>query len=93
MRRHIQMIKWKLPTADDPGFLRRRRELASILDAEPTPENNEKLIEYLKDYVDAENPVETLLEASQREYGAAVLHLMGFANMVPDPKGGSSGQP
>ena len=81
------MIKWKLPTADEPGFLRRRRELSVLLDAEPTPENLDKITDFLKDYV--EDP-ETLKDCSQVEYGHAIVILMGYGSSVSSPKGVSS---
>jgi hypothetical protein len=89
------MIQWKLPTPDEPRFLKRRRELAELLDLEPTPENTDRLIDFLVPFVEAKNKKEAreiLLEASQREYGFAVLTLLGYGSTVPDPKGGSSGQ-
>ena len=82
-------IKWKLPEPDDPGFLRRRREVIALLDAEPTPESMEAMIEFLSPFV--EDP-DTLLDCSRREYGQAILAMLGYDFKVPDPKGGSSGQ-
>ena len=85
-------IKWKLPTAETPGFLRRRRELGELLDADATPENTVRLIKYLAQFVEGDDP-ETILEnATQREYGVAILHILGYANTVSPPKEGSSEQ-
>ena len=81
------MIKWKLPTADTPGFLKRRRELSVLLDAEPTPKNLDKITDFLKDYVEDEK---TLEDCSQVEYGHAIVTLMGYGSSVTSPKEGSS---
>ena len=86
----MSKIKWNLPGPDDPGFLRRRREVIELLDAEPTPESMENLIEFLTPFV--EDP-DTLLDCSRKEYGQAILAFLGYSFNVPDPKGGSSGQP
>jgi len=85
-------MKWKLPAATEPGFLRRRRELSILLDAEPTPKNQDAVLDFLVPFVDSDNPKEALLDASQAEYGFAIVYLMGYTNSVPDPKGESSGQ-
>lgn len=85
----MSKIKWNLPGPDDPGFLRRRGELIPLVDAEPSPESHAALIEYLSGFV--EDP-ETLLDCSKREYGKAVLSILGYGHEVPDPKGASSGQ-
>lgn len=86
------MINWKLPTINDPGFLKRRREIAALLDLAPTPENTDKLIDYLAQFVegDPEEAKEALLDASQTEYGQAIASLLGYASAVSDPKGGKS---
>ena len=83
-------IKWKLPSANEPGFLRRRGELTELLDADPTPKNQDALLDFLVPFVDEKEPKEALLDASQSEYGAAIVYLMGYSNTVSDPKGGSS---
>ena len=88
------MIKWKLPSPDEPGFLRRRRELTLLLDAEPTPENLEAIMDFLEPYVKAQkgkSRKDILLDASKVEYGIGVLSILGYGNSVPDPKGESSG--
>ena len=85
----MSKIKWKLPGPDDPGFLRRRGELIPLLDAEPSPESHDALIEYLSEFVE---DTDTLLDCSKREYGKAVLAILGYGHKVPDPKDESSGQ-
>lgn len=86
----MSKIKWKLPGPDATGFLRRRREVIALLDAEPTPENMEAIIEFLTPFV--EDP-DTLLDCSKREYGQAILNFLGYDYKVPDPKGGRSEEP
>ena len=83
-------IKWRLPTTDEPGFLRRRRDLAELLDLLPTPENTEKLMDFLVPYVEGDDPKEQLLNATQAEYSLAVVQMLGYGNTVSDPKGVSS---
>lgn len=85
----MSKIKWKLPGPDDPGFLRRRREAIALLDAEPTPESMDNLVEFLTPFV--EDP-DTLLDCSKREYGQAMLAFLGYGFNVPDPKGEKSGE-
>ena len=85
----MSKIKWKLPGPDDEGFLRRRREAIALLDAEPTPESMDNLIEFLTPFV--EDP-DTLLDCSKNEYRTAMLAFLGYSFKVPDPKDASSGQ-
>ena len=86
-------IKWKLPTADEPGFLRRRRDMTVLMNLPPTPENQQKLVRFLAPFVDCEedeDAVEILLDASQSEYGDIVLVFLGYRDSISDPKGESS---
>lgn len=84
----MSKIIWKLPGPDEPGFLRRRRALIALLDAEPTVENHVLIIKFLQQFV--EDP-DTILDCSRREYGDAVLSMLGYKYSVSDPKEGSSG--
>ncbi len=84
----MSKIKWKLPGPDAPGYLRRRREVIELLDAEPSPENMDSLVAFLEQFV--EDP-DTLLDCSKKEYGRAMLHFLGYGFTVPDPKDESSG--
>ena len=85
----MSKIKWNLPGPDEPGFLRRRQEAIALLDAEPTPESMDNLIEFLAPFV--EDP-DSLLDCSKREYGQAMLAFLGYDYKVPDPKDDSSGE-
>jgi len=89
----MSKIKWNMPGVNEPGFLLRRREIIKLLDAEPTPESMDAIIEYLAQFVDApQDDAETiLLESSRLEYGEIVLNLLGYDYKVPDPKDGKSG--
>ncbi len=84
------MIKWNLPKMDTPGYLRRRREIAVLVDADPTLENIDAIIEYLLPYVEVpegEDAKEALLDAPEIVYQRAVLELLGYHfGKVPDPK-------
>ena len=86
-------IKWKLPDVNEPGYLRRRRDLLKILDDEASKEGLVNLVKFLVPYVEVEegeDPVEVLLDVSQSEYARIVLYFLGYSNMVSDPKGESS---
>ena len=83
----MSKIKWNLPGPDEPGYLRRRREVIELLDAEPSAESHDKIVEFLEPYV--EDP-DTLLDCSRAEYGMAMLAFLGYGFSVPDPKGDSS---
>lgn len=85
----MSKIKWKLPGPDEPGFLRRRREVIELLDADPTPKNEDKIIKFLTQYV--EDP-DTLLDCTRKEYGQAMLCFLGYGFEIPGPKGGKSGE-
>ena len=85
-------IKWRLPGPDEPGFLRRRRDLSALLD-EPAPTGsvNARVIEYLAQYVEEPaDPEEALLDLSQNEYSNVVLTLLGVTVVTPPPLGGRS---
>ena len=86
------MIKWKLPGPDETGFLKRRYEIILLLDAEPSEESMQAILDYLAPFVDAPEgeAMDALLECSKLEYGQAILNLLGYDYKVPDPKGGRS---
>jgi hypothetical protein len=89
----MSKIKWKLPGVNEPGFLRRRGEIIELLDAAPTPESMDAVLDYLVPFVDApeDEAREILKDCSRLEYGEAVINLLGYDYSVPDPKGGNSG--
>ena len=89
----MSKIKWKLPGVNERGFLRRRGEIIELLDAAPTPESMDAILDYLVPYVDApeDEAREILKECSRLEYGEVVINLLGYDHRVPDPKGGNSG--
>jgi hypothetical protein len=86
-------LKWNLPGPDAPGFLKRRREISALLDVEPTPANLDKINEYLTQYI--EGPKDEALAAlegiSKREYGQAIMSLLGYDFDVSEKKDGKSG--
>ncbi len=91
-------IKWNLPTMNTPGYLRRRREMAVLTEAEPTLENVDAIIEYLLPYIEAPKTEKAkkkaLLDAPEIVYQTAVLQLLGYhLGAVPDPKGEKSEAP
>ena len=85
-------MKWKLPGYTEPGFLQRRLELTALMDAEPSLDSLGDLLDFLEQFVDAEDPRQALLQASQAEYSEAIIRLLGYGNSVKPPKEGSSGQ-
>lgn len=89
-------IEWKLPTPDEPGFLKRRLEITELLDLSPTPENQEKLIDYLVPFVETKKGIsrkDQLLNISKTEYAHAISVLLGYANTIEPKKGEKSVQP
>ena len=91
-------IEWKLPKADEPGYLRRRRELTAILNAPASPEAVDASVEYMLQYVlkpeDRKEAGEALLDLSTVQFYMAVSQLLGYkVAEVPDPKGETSAAP
>ncbi|HLC03019.1 MAG TPA: hypothetical protein VJK02_08280 [Anaerolineales bacterium] len=90
------MIEWDLPGPNTPGFLRRRKELGELLDAEYNPTNleavNEYLLQFIKQPEGRDEALEAILDLSGAEYSRVILKLLGEIPHIPDPKGGPSGQ-
>ncbi len=86
------MIKWKLPSIDEPGFLRRRRRMMELLDLPPTADSVDQMVEFLATFVDEpkKKAKELLLDANQKEYNLAIVALCGFKSSVSDPNAESS---
>ncbi|KKM68527.1 hypothetical protein LCGC14_1460030 [marine sediment metagenome] len=82
-------IKWKFPDANTPGFLRRRREIAVLVEAPPTLENTDALTEYLLEFIEEPKTDKAkrkaLIEISMTECYLIVGQLLGLGT-VPDPK-------
>jgi len=89
------MIEWDLPGPNTPGFLRRRKELGELLDAEYNPTNleavNEYLLQFIKQPEGRDEALEAILDLSAAEYSKIILRLIGQLR-IPDPKGGPSEQ-
>jgi hypothetical protein len=90
------MIEWDLPGPNTPGFLRRRRDLGELLNAEMNPANleavNKYLLPFIKQPEDRQEALEAILDLSGAEYSKVILKLLGHIPHIPDPKGGPSGQ-
>lgn len=89
-------IEWKLPDENEPGYLRRRRELTAVLNAPATPQAVDASIDYMLRYVakpeDPKEAREALLDLSAVQFHRATLELLGYKmGKVPDPLGGKSG--
>ena len=89
------MIEWKLPDEDEPGYLRRRRKLAVLLEVSATSRAVDESVEHLLSYVlkpeDRKEAREALLDLSVTEFRNSVLQLMGYKlAAVPDPLGDKS---
>jgi len=90
------VIEWKLPDEDEPGYLRRRRKLAVLLEVSATSRAVDESVEHLLSYVlkpeDRKEAREALLDLSVTEFRNSVLQLMGYKlAAVPDPLGDKSG--
>ena len=87
-------IKWNLPGPNEEGFLRRKRDLAELLDADPSPANIEATMDFLLAFVvepkTKKAAKEALLDISQVDYGKAIMRLIYGSFSVPDPKAGKS---
>ena len=90
-------LHWHLPGPDEPGHLRRRRELAALVDAPPTPTNVDALADYLLQFAKVDDPDqdgrEYILDLPELVYKGVIIKLLGYEAKVPDPKGGRSGPP
>jgi hypothetical protein len=91
-------IEWKLPDENEPGYLRRRRELTAVLNAPASPQAVDASIDYMLRYVakpeDPKEAREALLDLSAVEFHRATLELLGYkVGKVPDPKGEKSAMP
>ena len=75
-------IVWKFPGPDEPGYLRRRRELCVLLEVPATSAAVDAEIEYALPYVvepeDRKAARQALLEMPTLEFHAAVLQLLGY---------------
>ena len=88
-------IKWNLPEPEASGYLRRRRDAITLLDAEPSPENMQALFQFLLPFVEepkGDEAVEALLDLSKAEYSQVMLGFLGYVFNVTDPKGEKSGE-
>ncbi|MCX6069454.1 MAG: hypothetical protein NTU91_01140 [Chloroflexi bacterium] len=91
-------IEWRLPDENEPGYLRRRRELTAALNAPATPAAVDASVEYMLRYVakpeDPKEAREALLDLSSVEFYKATMQLLGYkVGKVSDPKGEKSGTP
>ena len=91
-------MEWKLPGPDEDGYLRRRREISTLLDAAPSPDNIDSLAKYIAQFVseplDEAEALEAVLDMPQKEYQGVIGRLLGFTMApVPDPKGAPSATP
>lgn len=89
-------LKWDLPTRHTPGFLRRRRELLELLHSDGTPENLDKLAQYLVQFVAGpvshDEALAQIMDMDLEEYGGVVAGLLSSDLAgVPGPLGERSG--
>lgn len=82
-------LKWNLPGPDTPGYLRRRRDLLALLDANLSPKNVEDLNQYLLQFIDKPKDraeaMEKLLDLSGRDFSLIVIKLLGSAGAKVEP--------
>jgi hypothetical protein len=88
-------IEWAFPGEDTPGYLRRRREIMSVMNLPGTAEGVDAIIEMLLPYVlkpeDRDKARDALLDMTVVELGKVTTQLLGYqVGQVQDPKGGSS---
>lgn len=91
-------LEWDLPNIHTPGFLRRRRDLLTLLGAEGTPENLDKLamhlVQYVKGPITHDQALVEIMDMDLAEYGRVISALLtNDLDQVPPPLGGRSGTP
>ena len=76
--------KLKLPDSKQPGFLKRKREFMDLLMKWESQKGFDEYVEYVAQYVEADEPIEAVLEMSRDEISkinAAFLY-----GREPDPE-------
>jgi len=85
-------MKFKLPKASDPGFLRRKQEFQKVLVASQfSDEEFQAYVEYLAQYIEAEDPVEAVLDLSKDDLSMMYAALLRGEEVLPEAGGNSSG--
>jgi hypothetical protein len=89
-------IKWDLPNSRTPGFLRRRRDLLELLHSDGTPENLDKLAQYLVQFVTGpithDQALVEIMDMPLEEYAGVITGLLASdLQGVPGPLGDRSG--
>ena len=90
-------LRWDLPGPHTPGFLRRRREILTLLHADGTPENLDALAQYLVQYVTGsithDQALAEIMDMDLEEYGRVIAGLLtSDLGQVAPPLGGRSGE-
>lgn len=76
-------IRIRVPSRDEPGFLRRQRRILELRDklSDPTPQLLDELVEFLVEYVvepaDRDAAREALWDASEKQLFEALQALAG----------------
>jgi len=82
-------IKFEVPGADTPGYLRRQKKLSEFLACpDDSPDKWEKMVSLLQDYVvsprGADLAEKALWEMSQNEYDAALALITKQSEVDPN---------
>jgi len=84
-------MKFKLPKASDPGFLRRKKEFQKVLvDSQFSDELFEEYVKYLSQFIEAEDPIEAVLDLSKDDLSLMYAALLRGEEVSPELVGNSS---
>ena len=83
-------LKFKAPTRDEPGFLRRQRAASRLLTQGITPEIVDEMVEFLlpnvEEPADREEARTALLDASQEQFMGMMMVMLRGSLIGIDPK-------
>ena len=85
-------MKFKLPKPDEPGFLRRKKECAAkFVASQMSDEGFDKYVEYLAQYIEADDPVEAALDLTSEQVKLMHAAIMSGTEVDPEQSGNSAG--
>jgi hypothetical protein len=87
-------IEWKIPGENEPGYLRRRRELTLVANAPEMDSSLDYLVALIVVPEDRKEAREALLNLTKLEFSRAIMALLGYkVGAVSGPKVESSATP
>ncbi len=83
-------MKINIPDENAPGYIRRQKKLQAFLSAEEG-EKTDRMVEWLADYIEADDPIEELLDASEAEINELMKKINARAAGADPKASGNSG--